>query len=746
MIRKSGHLILLVFLFGCLSLSSSAMGDDKEAQKPALSVPATEMKISVDGKMDESFWDQALAMELPYEVEVGDNVPAPVKTKVYLITTSSHLYVGFKAYDPHPGKIVAHYKDRDNLGSDDWVGVILDTFNDERRSLDFIVTAAGVQTDAIEGGGSFDSSWDAIWDAAAKIHDWGYCVEMAIPFTALKFQRTEGEQTWGFDAVRRYPRDFQYHIGTFKRDRNNNCYLCQAHKIKGFEGADPGRNVEVTPTLTMASTQERSSFPSGDFKKKDDVSEMGVNGRWGITPNMTLNGTINPDFSQIEADARQLDINEPFALFFPEKRPFFTEGADFFETDMNAVYTRMMRNPSWGMKLTGKEGQNTFGAYVVQDDVTNLIFPGSTGSRSTSLNRENTSAVLRYKRDIGNDLTIGALGTMREGEDYHNRLMSFDANYRLTNVDRLDGQAMFSSTQYPGDVANDFNQDKDSFGGHALSLEYDHDTRDNFWYASYRNISRDFRADLGFIPMVDYWLGAVGYGQVQLAEDKTWWSRVNYGIAYDYSADSDGNLLESSVDLFYNLTGSMQSNIHVGSILSREEYKGQRFGRSYVTASAAFNPTSKIRTGMAFIIGDRTDYVNVRQGSRYHFNAFIINDIGKHLRVLVDHTYERMNVEDRGRLYDANITEMHATYQFNNRSFLRAILQYVDYQYNVENYINPRDPEFRHLFSQLLFSYKVNPQTVLYLGYSDNYYGDQMYDITRNDYTVFAKVGYVLAM
>lgn len=741
MSSKLSILIVIVFL---IFVQADLIAFDDETANPPLNVPKTDQKISLDGQLTEDFWQKALMIDLPYEVQVGDNVAAPVKTQVYLITTDSHLYVAFKAFDPEPGKILGRFRDRDSMGGDDWVGVILDTFNDERRSLDFLVTAGGVQTDAIEAG-DFDDSWDAIWDSEVKINDWGYSVEMAIPFTAIKFQRSEGEQIWGFDAVRRYPRDYQYHIGTFPRDRSNNCYLCQAIKIKGFEGADPGRNMEITPTLTMANTQERKNFPEGDFQEKENVSEMGVNAKWGITPNMTLNGTINPDFSQIEADSRQLDINEPFALFFQEKRPFFTEGADYFQTDMNAVYTRMIRNPIWGAKLTGKEGANTFGAYVIRDDVTNFIFPGARDSDSTSLNRENTAAVLRYKRDFGDDLTIGALGTLREGEDYHNRVASFDAKFRITDRDIVSGQAMYSSTQYPESVSSSFDQDKESFGGHALSLSYDHDTRDDFWYANYQDISSDFRSDLGFIPMVGYRQGSIGYGQNTIAEEKTWWSNLNYGVGYDYSQDSAGNLIESSIDTFFNFNGSMQSNVHVGGIISREEYQGKRFGRSYVNINGSFQPTSKMKLGLGAIVGDRTDYANVQQGSRVRLNPYLVYDVGQHLRFSLDHTYEKMNV-DAGRLYTANITEFHTTYQFDNRSFLRAILQYVDYDYNVENYLKSRDPQFQHLFTQLLFSYKINPQTVLYLGYSDNYYGDQLYDITRNDYTIFAKVGYALVM
>jgi hypothetical protein len=207
-------------------------------------------------------------------------------------------------------------------------------------------------------------------------------------------------------------------MGLFPRDRSNNCYMCQALKIKGFEGASPGRNIEINPTLIGARTDHRPDFPGGDFEKRDQDAEAGLTARWGMTPNLTLSLTANPDFSQVEADAMQLDINQPFALFFPERRPFFTEGTDFFGALKNIIYTRTIRDPSWGIKLTGKEGNHTIGAYALRDGVTNFIFPGSQGSSSASLDRSNMSSVFRYKLDLGSRYTVGLIATDREGKGF----------------------------------------------------------------------------------------------------------------------------------------------------------------------------------------------------------------------------------------------------------------------------------------------------------------------------------------
>ncbi|MGV8040918.1 MAG: DUF5916 domain-containing protein [Thermoanaerobaculaceae bacterium] len=295
-------------------------------------------------------------MDLAYEVRPGENVPPPVRTQVLVTHDDAAVYFAFRAFDPRPAEIRAHLSDRDNLGADDWVAVILDTFNDERRSFDLLVNPLGVQADSIETASS-NEEWDAIWEAAGRITDWGYAVEMrgAVLLAALPEHHVRATRPGGSTRCASYPRRVRHHIGLFPRDRNNNCYLCQAVKISGFEGVKPGRNLEVVPTLTGTRTDTRDALPDGPMRTGDVEADLGVTARWSATPHLTLQGTVNPDFSQVEADALQLDVNEPFALSFMEKRPFFMEGSDFFSTRLNAVYTRTVRDPAWGAKLSGEE-------------------------------------------------------------------------------------------------------------------------------------------------------------------------------------------------------------------------------------------------------------------------------------------------------------------------------------------------------------------------------------------------------
>ena len=704
-------------------------------------VPKTESEIRVDAVLDEEAWEKALVLELKYEVRPGENVPPPVRTEVLLTYDEENLYAAFRCYDPEPSAIRAHLRDRDTLGGDDFIALVLDTFNDQRRSLDFIVTAQGVQFDQIETQTGEDNGWDAIWDSASRITDWGYAVEIAIPFSSLRFQRKEGPQIWGFDAVRRYPRQHAYHIGLFPRDRSNNCYLCQAVKIEGFEGASPGRNLEINPTITAVRTDERPEFPVGDLEKRNQEAEIGLSALWGFTPNLSLNFAANPDFSQVEADALQLDINQPFALFYPERRPFFTEGADFFNALVNIIYTRTMRDPSLGLKLTGKEGANTIGAYVVRDEITNLIFPGSQGSSSTSLNMANTTSAFRYKRDFGSRYTVGLLATDREGKDYFNRVFGFDLDFRFTRTNQIQLLVLGSNTRYPDEVASSFGQPSGSLKDRLISFEYDHYTRSWSWWADYEEAGPEFRADLGYYPMVGYRNVEGGLLYTWNARPGQWWSLFRAGSELDYFEDQNGELLNKRASLWMSYNGTMQSSLYIEGWKTLEAYNYRQFDLTYFQIEGGFWPTSNLQLIALALFGDRIDYANTRSGKRLRINPSLSYNLGKNLRLSFDHHYERMTSQD-APLYTANISQLSSIYQFNIRTFFRAIIQYVNYDYNPSNYTFDIDSNYKRFFSQLLFSYKINARTVLFLGYGDNYYGSQDFGLTRSDRTFFVKLGY----
>jgi hypothetical protein len=737
--------ILILFIFHFPLFGLDEKGEPGTQENP-YSIPKAASAIKIDGSLDEEAWAHARVLELNYEVSPRENVIPPVRTEVLYTYDRSNFYIGFRCYDPDPSQIRAHLSDRDSFGNDDWVAVEIDTYNDSRRAFTLFSTPMGVQADGISNAaGIKDYNWDMIYDSAGRIFEWGYGIEIAIPFSSLRFQRTKGPQIWGINAVRGYPRSVRYQIWSQPYDRSNTCRVCQYLRIEGFEGVSPGRNIEINPTLTASRTDDKDEFPQGGYTNRSSTAEPGLTARWGITPNLVLSGTANPDFSQVEADAAQLDINQPFALYYPEKRPFFTEGLDFFKTPLNVVYTRTLRDPRWGIKLSGKEGISALGAYLVEDGTTNLIFPGSQYSQSTSLEHSNTSAVFRYGGDIWNNSNIGVLFTNREGGGYFNRIFGADGRLRFSQNDELVFQILGSRTKYSESIIKDFNQPEGEFSDEALVGLFTHKTTHHQLEFGYLDIGANFRADLGFMPRV-------GIRQIHAMSNyewrpktSSWWSRfrlVNYA---HYQENSQGTVLDKYLENSISFEGVAQTSLLLGNTLSRQHYNGVEFDLIQFNVSGGIIPSGNLRFNISTVFGDSIDYVNTRKGNTVYLAPYILWNIGAHLLLNLSHIYEKMNVADAW-LYRANISQASIVYFFTDKMFIRAILQYYDYRYNVSNYLTPIEPESKQFFTQLLFSYKINPRTVLFLGYSDNYFGAQDYSITRKDYTFFAKIGYAWVM
>jgi hypothetical protein len=737
--------ILLAIVLFFLVTNVPALAGESSAERKFHRVPEASSRVKVDGVLDEKTWEEALFLELNYEVDPGENIKPPVKTEVLLVYGPRHLYVGFRAYDPDPSKIRAHVSDRDNIWGDDYVGIVLDTFNDSRRAYYFRSNPYGIQADHIIstiGGGEL---WDGIWSSAGKIDEKGYTVEMAIPYSTLRFQKKKGDQVWGIDATRTYPRNLNHSIGLFPRDRSNNCYLCQAHKAMGFKGADPGINLELTPTVSVILGQEREEFLEGKFVNTTRDLDPGLTARWSFTPNLTLSATINPDFSQVEADAPQLDVNNLFALYYPEKRPFFLEGASIFNTGRDTVYTRSIAEPEWGVKITGKEGGNAIGFYSVRDSITNLVFPGSQGSDETTLDLKNLSTALRYRRDIGKSSNLGVIITDREGKDYFNRVAGVDGDLRFTKRDRIRLQFQGSQTRYPDQVAEEFNQPKGKFSGSVFNIFYTHETRNLFFYGGYQDIKANFRADAGYISQADLVKIQGGIGYTWIRNPGHWFTNIKLESGYVYQMDQDKNLLDKKLYIWLTYVGPLHSYISVEGRIGKRTYLGREFDDTTIESSVELRPSGPLYLGLWSAVGNRIDYYNVRPGKLLVLVPTIQYNLGRRFFVGLDHQFERLDVEG-GRLYTANITNTRLSYQFSRRIFLRLILQYIDYKYNTQLYTFPVVPRYRHLFSQVLFSYKINPRTVLFLGYSDDYYGFIDIPLKQNNRTFFMKIGYALVL
>jgi hypothetical protein len=655
------------------------------------------------------------------------------------------LYVAFRAKDPHPREIRAHLADRDAITTfqqDDHVGFQLDPFNDERRGFQFRINPLGVQADAIfsELDGIEDFAWDAIWRSAGRVGAEGYVVEVAIPFDQIRFPKTDGALTWGFDAFRSYPRNVRHRISASYQDRNRSCLLCQANKITDLSGIRPGRSLEVTPTLTGHRTDRRGA-PGGSLSRDEQQAEPGLSVRWGVTPSLVLNATANPDFSQVEADVAQLDVNTRFALFYEEKRPFFLEGIDFFSTPLPAVYTRTVADPAGGLKLTGKSGPHALGVFVARDEVLNLVLPSNQASDFATLNQRVGSGVVRYRRDVGAASTVGLLYAGRAGDGYQNHLVGLDAFWRASNTDTLRLQYTRSSTEYPEPIVVANGQKRGTFRDQGLLADYTHVSERFEWTASYRDLGPDYRADSGFIPRVDVRTAEGTFARVLRGTSSGWFSRIDLRAVGLRTEDHEGRLTDQRLGAQVVYAGPQQSVLDLTVSANETLFEGVTHDLAQVDLVGEIRPTGSLRINLRGTFGDALDVANGRVGDGLRFGPEIQYRLGRNVELRLSHDLEQVSV-DEGRVFRAGLTQGRVVYYLGTRAFARVILQYLDVERDPALHVEPVAAQTRRLFSQALFSYKLNPQTVVFLGYSDNAQALGSLALTRSDRTFFVKLGY----
>ncbi len=709
-----------------------------------IELPRTQGSFVIDGVLDEVAWADGRQIALNVETDPGENIPARVRTTAYLIEDGENLYVGIQAYDPDPSAIRAYLRDRDSAYDDDFAGIIIDTYNDGHRAFEFFANPLGVQMDLTNDdlNENEDDSWDAIWDSAGRINETGYVIEMRIPLNQLRFPVADGKQTWAFDLQRTYPRGKRYRFANNVLDRDINCYLCQLGTLTGLKNAKPGRDLEVVPTLT-SSQAKTTEEPGVDPLVAADSTDLGVSLRWGITPDLTANLAVNPDFSQVESDAAQLDVNNQFALFFPEKRPFFLEGADYFSTPLQAVFTRTIASPDVGAKLTGKRGRNTFGLFAAEDEVTNLLFPGAFEDDSTTLEQTNTAFVGRYSRGFGNASSAGALLTVRDGDGYHNRLGGVDARWNISGQHAVSFQHLRSDTEYPADVAAEFEQPLGAFDGTATMAEYEWDPRDWFGRLRYTEYSDGFRADSGFESQVGINKAQVDLSRAWYSDDDRWWTRVRLHSQYKTDHLEDGTFAKRETSVRLGVGGPMQSWTQIVLSKGAELADGVLFNRKRIGFFTEAQPRGGLSMQIYAHVADRIDYANTRAAKQRLYEPSVNWNIGRNLLLRLSGAFSSLETKQGEQIFDAGVLDARLTWQFSRRAFLRMVVQSSDIKRNPDVYVDEVDARSKDVGRQLLYSYKLNPQTVFFLGYSDQYEDDDTLDgLTAADRRLFMKIGY----
>jgi Domain of unknown function (DUF5916)/Carbohydrate family 9 binding domain-like len=710
-----------------------------QTQTP-LSIPRLSGEMKADGKLDEPFWQQAASTTLAYEVSPGENLPAAVKTTVYIADSGTSLRIAYRAQDPNPEKIVAVLRDRDSAFQDDFVGIRLDTFNNQQRAYQFFVSARGVQMDLTydESNGNEDESWDAFWDSGASINADGYIVEMEIPYSSLKFKHSTAPQQWGIQHLRIRPRESRFVYTDNQNDRNNKCDLCQQNKMLGFAHADPGRNIVVNPTFTAGFAETRNA-PGQAFSNDGVNVDLGLDVSWSPTPNNTLSATFNPDFSQVEIDGAQLDVNTSFALFFQEKRPFFLESADYFSSPTNLVYTRNIADPDYGLRYTGRSGDHTYGFFGASDTITNILRPGPFGSSFGSIQDESTDAVGVYRYSLNETSNIGTLVTHRSSGEYSNTMASIDGKWQK-GAHTLIGQWMHSDTD------DAFGYQATPFTGDAFYARYGYRDREKSFNIQHSRRDPGFRADMGFVGRVDFEQSVIG-GSYRWYPKNSFFTEISvngdWDITHQVSVD---RLIEREIEAYINLSGKYQSYMEGGGGKRVRYWNGVTYDESFYSAYGQFTPFKSWKFSLFYRGGDQIDFNNNDIGKIQTFEPGISGTLNDNISLSFNYIDEALK-RDGGTVYHAKLLDTRLSWQFNLRQRLRLAVQYgtTDLDLSLEQGYQPGDPTFasyNSLGTQLVYSYKINPRTVFYAGYSDNYGGSNSQDSFQLGRSLFLKLGY----
>ena len=392
----------------------------------------------IDGVLDEEVWKSSPVFKDFYQIRPGDNIAPSQASEAVIGYDAKFLYLGFRAHEA-PGKVRATVAKRDSVFEDDWIGVILDTFNDKRRAYQFFFNPLGVQADAVRTeDGNEDFSVDVVMESKGVVGERGYTVEVAIPFKSLRYEAGKGK-LWGLHVIRVAQSYNGEQSSWMPIARDNSSALGQAGQITGIEDVSTERTLELIPSLTLSETGRRvrtvrpaviertpGMTDAGRFVNGPVDLDPGLTAKFGLPPTVTLDLALNPDFAQVEADATVVTANQRFPIFFEEKRPFFLENIDIFRTQIAAVNTRTIVDPDVAVKLSGKRGRNSFGLMMASDNA-----PGNYNEDERTdpdllpdierfLDKNAYVGVLRLKRDVGAENSLGLLATTYNFIENHN--------------------------------------------------------------------------------------------------------------------------------------------------------------------------------------------------------------------------------------------------------------------------------------------------------------------------------------
>jgi hypothetical protein len=744
---KFGRGLAVAAIAGLLSATASSAGPDD----PPFRIERIAAPIEVDGELGDEGWRGVDGIELWFETRPGDNVEPKVKNVGYLAYDGAFLYAAFEFGDPEPGKIRAPFGNRDNVpSSTDYGGLIVDCNDDGRTAQMFLANPRGIQYDAISSDAAGeDSAPDFFWDSAGRITADGWVLEMRIPFSSLRYANGDPAR-WRVLLYRNWPREFRYQMFTSRLPRESTCFICNSTPLVGLEDLPSGGHWIAAPYLTGTQRAEPANGEIGDRLAGGDVeSEMGLDVKWLPNPDTVLDLTLNPDFSQIEADAPLISANERFALFFPEKRPFFLESVDLFSTPLNAVYTRTLTAPRWGARATGRLAGSSYTFLVGEDrGGGSVVIPGRLGSELAEQAYESLVAVGRLRRDFGQSF-VSFLYSGREIDGGgSNRVFGPDFQWQVSDNDVVTGQLLFSRSETPDlpELAQEW--DGRELSGYASELWWYRQREHWDFFVLYNDLDDDFRADNGFVTQVGYRRLYGEVGRSFYPEDKPV-SRLRLFTIADYKVDHDGELLTKWLVPGFGFDSLLNSFVRVELVLEETRSGERLIRRNQIRPRIELRPGGLVsEIEVSAQLGDQIDFANDRPADGATVDAELELRPTDHLELELEASRRWLDVGtpegQTGRLLTAEVAQLRSTYTFTARSWLRLIAQWRSVERRPDLYANSEGVEAvsKSFDGSLVFAYKLDWQTVLYAGYGDARELDELDDLRPARREIFVKVSY----
>jgi hypothetical protein len=688
----------------------------EEKKKEILHPLRADVKPKIDGILDEDIW-QGQPLEKPFSTyypHYGES--CPYKTQIWMTYDDKNLYFAFMCFDDEPKQIRTHISRRDWMFNDDWVGLSLDAMGTQQTAYAIFTNPSGTQADILDSTvtGS-DVSADFVWESAGKVTDFGYQVEIAIPLRNIVYKSGK-EVKMGILFWRNIPR---LAIRASWPAAIPGGRVFAAHTPIIYKNLKKILRLELLPNVVYGSNQERLN--PDHWKERNTFKEIGLAIRYGLTSSVNVDVTFNPDFSQVESDAYQVEVNQRYPLFYSEKRPFFMEGKEFFDFFTlpanpfntylelivpqsffpNALHTRRIMDPTWGAKLSGTIGKATFGILTIGDEQ-----PGQPWDSGVNPNEGKNAfwGIARGKYSLGRDNYIGLFYSGREFAHQYNRVWGTDFFHRFASKYHKFRASFLHSTS-SGDDPNQPELKSSNF-----NFMYDFTSDKVRLKASFEHIGTDFRLDTAYLTRtgINHGVAFAQYNYNPKSKALSWLKQLSPGITYQYLHDLYTNIDDSVLMVFLKGWYSMSAYSGMGYAFKKESWMGQTYDLKQAIIYGQIQLKDWLLVHGRFSWGDKIYYEGEPslKGKGYDANFFI--DIQPSERLYQHFASCHSNlVKDNEKKYNVDIFYSRTRYNINKYLFVRALFQYNNYQ--------------KKLMTDFLVSYRLAPGTVAHVGYGDIY-------------------------